>query len=425
MALQIRRGTNAERLAITPLAGELIYVTDTKQLYVGDGTTAGGTTATAGTIDSLLADTTPQLGGTLDLNGNDITGAGNINITGEITASGNITANGNIVLGDSSGDNVTIGGSIASSLVPQFLDAFDLGAPNQRWKEAWISQLNVENQITAERINASIIADDSTIAFNSLTGEFNGKLIGDIIGSVFADDSTVIVDGITGKISADAIQGDISVASVTTDLVKFVSPTMVFTPADVANSVTLEMQGFNAGPTGFPSNYPQQQFVNEASYGLFSDNPNWLHGAIKFGKIDPDHASKHIVSTISSRESHLEIKVDLPDDSNSFPITHQLRLMRDTGFFGVGVNTPLASIHTPKNALISDILIDDNYITTTTSNSNLELRANGTGTVQLVVPTQSTVGVAGGASALPASPDIYFKINVNGTDYVVPGFAVS
>ena len=41
------------------------------------------------------------LGGDLDLNNNDITGTGNINITGAITASGNITANGNIV-GDSS-----------------------------------------------------------------------------------------------------------------------------------------------------------------------------------------------------------------------------------------------------------------------------------------------------------------------------------
>ena len=69
MALQVRRGTNAERLSITPLAGELIYVTDTKQLYIGDGSTVGGTTTIAGTIDSLLADTSPQLGGNLDLNG--------------------------------------------------------------------------------------------------------------------------------------------------------------------------------------------------------------------------------------------------------------------------------------------------------------------------------------------------------------------
>ena len=100
MALQVRRGTNAERLGITPAAGELIFTTDTKQLYVGDGTTAGGITSIAGTIDSLLADTTPQLGGTLDLNNHDITGTGNINITGTIQASGNIN------LGDGVGSDV-------------------------------------------------------------------------------------------------------------------------------------------------------------------------------------------------------------------------------------------------------------------------------------------------------------------------------
>jgi hypothetical protein len=42
MSLQIRRGTEAERLTITPLTAELIYTTDTQLVYVGDGTTAGG-----------------------------------------------------------------------------------------------------------------------------------------------------------------------------------------------------------------------------------------------------------------------------------------------------------------------------------------------------------------------------------------------
>ena len=42
MALQIRRGTDAQRQGITPLAGELIFTEDTKKLFVGDGTTPGG-----------------------------------------------------------------------------------------------------------------------------------------------------------------------------------------------------------------------------------------------------------------------------------------------------------------------------------------------------------------------------------------------
>lgn len=42
MPLQFRRGTDAQRTAVTPAAGEPLWVTDTTKLYVGDGTTAGG-----------------------------------------------------------------------------------------------------------------------------------------------------------------------------------------------------------------------------------------------------------------------------------------------------------------------------------------------------------------------------------------------
>src|SRR6056300_444023 len=46
---------------------------------------------TVAATNEVVEDTTPQLGGDLDLNSNDITGTGDINITGTITSSGNIT----------------------------------------------------------------------------------------------------------------------------------------------------------------------------------------------------------------------------------------------------------------------------------------------------------------------------------------------
>ena len=42
MSLRIRRGTNAQRASITFDLGEIAYTTDTKKLYIGDGTTVGG-----------------------------------------------------------------------------------------------------------------------------------------------------------------------------------------------------------------------------------------------------------------------------------------------------------------------------------------------------------------------------------------------
>lgn len=138
MALQLRRGLAADRTTITPAQGELIYTTDTKLVYVGDGTTAGGTLISGGgggasdsfstiavagqgnvvadsatdtltlvagagvtlttnaSTDSItiaaprdvVLDTSPQLGGSLDVNNHAITS----NITnGNITISPNGT----------------------------------------------------------------------------------------------------------------------------------------------------------------------------------------------------------------------------------------------------------------------------------------------------------------------------------------------
>lgn len=57
--LIFKRGLAANRVGITPSDGQPLYDTDTKKLYIGDGTTAGGNPATfiptGGTTDQVLA----------------------------------------------------------------------------------------------------------------------------------------------------------------------------------------------------------------------------------------------------------------------------------------------------------------------------------------------------------------------------------
>ena len=108
MSLRIRRGTEAQRPSATFDLGEIVYTTDTNKLYVGDGVNLGGKNILAtsaglglawnpttqrldfngsGTgILAVSADTSPTLGGNLNLNTRNITGTGDINITGTITA---------------------------------------------------------------------------------------------------------------------------------------------------------------------------------------------------------------------------------------------------------------------------------------------------------------------------------------------------
>jgi len=206
MALRLRRGTDAERLTITPEAGEPLYTTDTNRLYIGDGTTSGGvlvgpTLLTP--LENIVEDTTPQLGGNLDLNGNNIIGSGNINITGTITATGNIN------LGDGVEDNVIVGGQIGSNLTPTSDSAYNLGSMSKRWGNIYAHSLFVDGELSAETINSNLLGDDSVIAFNSGTGKFTGSFDGDLTGSVFADNSAKIIDGITGEIFGD-LTGDVT-----------------------------------------------------------------------------------------------------------------------------------------------------------------------------------------------------------------------
>ena len=181
MALQIRRGTDAERTAgggVIFADGELIYVVDTQALYVGDGSTAGGVKLTdnAGAVlDSYItADTinsTLDLQQNLDLNGKDIIGTGNINISGTINATGNVN-----IGDDANTDTVDFAAQITSSLTPNADATYDLGTSTLKW-----------NNIHAVRLD------------------------GDVEGSVFGDDSTLLVDSVNNK-----VVGDIDTASLRT-----------------------------------------------------------------------------------------------------------------------------------------------------------------------------------------------------------------
>jgi len=73
----------------------------------------------------------------------------------------------------------------------------------------------------------------------------------------------------------------------------------------------------------------------------------------------------------------------------------------------------------------SRLKLEDNRITTQTTNDDIDLDPAGTGLVNLITTAQTTVGAAGAAAAVPATPTTYFQIKVNGTTYVVPAFAVS
>ncbi|MDB4300750.1 hypothetical protein N9961_01600, partial [bacterium] len=67
MALQFRRGTDSDRLTITPAAGEPIFTSDTKELFIGDGSTTGGIDLITTKLGSISGDIIPDTDSTYDL----------------------------------------------------------------------------------------------------------------------------------------------------------------------------------------------------------------------------------------------------------------------------------------------------------------------------------------------------------------------
>ena len=55
-----------------------------------------------------------------------------------------------------------------------------------------------------------------------------------------------------------------------------------------------------------------------------------------------------------------------------------------------------------------------------TSNGDLTINTQGTGTIDFNTPTQSTIGANGAASALTANPVGYLKIKIGGADRIIP-----
>lgn len=180
MSLRLRRGTDGERLAITPEAGELIFTTDTKTVYVGDGSTPGGIVVSAGgvTLDDL-GDTnigTPNNGDLLGYNSSNSkwepTRFVDTDITGSVFGKDSgvlVDSDAGLITGTVDTDSVTASGTITAN--------------------AFVGD-----------ITGDVTGDVAGNVTGNVVGNTTGYHTGDVTGSLFAVDSSLLVDAINGDI---------------------------------------------------------------------------------------------------------------------------------------------------------------------------------------------------------------------------------
>ena len=142
---------------------------------------------------------------------------------------------------------------------------------------------------------------------------------------------------------------------------------------------------------------------------IASDNTN---GNIT---LDPNGTGDIVIATGAELQltDHTDNAVVYSDASGN--------LTMSAGFTFNGTNVAT----TGSISVNSRLKLEDNRITTQTTNDDIDLDPAGTGLVNLITTAQGTVGAAGAAAAVPATPTTYFQIKVNRTTYVVPAFAVS
>ena len=131
----------------------------------GWGNHASGGYLTSETFTSVAQDTTPQLGGNLDLNSNNINGTGNINITGSGTFSATVEAQDFNSLSD-----ITLKDNI--SIIDNALDMINnLDGISWNWKNNGKASLGVSAQ-NVEEVAPELVSntDHKAVNYNGLIG---------------------------------------------------------------------------------------------------------------------------------------------------------------------------------------------------------------------------------------------------------------
>lgn len=232
MALQIRRGTEAQRGSLsglnTPAVGEPLYTTDTKKLFIGDGSTTGGVALgyysainVAGQSSLSAANNTDTLTLVAGTNVVLTTDAGTDTITisaprdVEVFNTGSINIFQNNIQGLNSNENIiidpsgtgivqinsglTVTGTISGNLTGNVTG-------NVSGTAATVTNASQPNITSLGTLTGLTV--NGTVTATTVVGNFDGQLN----GSVFSDNSTLLVDAINNIHAGTFTTGEVTIS---------------------------------------------------------------------------------------------------------------------------------------------------------------------------------------------------------------------
>jgi len=217
-----------------------VITVDSNGRISGISTTGVSGGGGGGGINNIVQDTTPQLGGDLDLNSKDITGTGRVNISGIITAT---TFSGSLATSDLSGTitNSQLAGSIA----------------NAKLTNTTVSYGGVELALGgSDATPAFNLSDATNIPAAQLTGSLpaiSGSSLTGVVTSITAGSNITLTGGPAGSITIAAAG---TIAGISTTGTSFFNQ-LIVSGVSTFNGKTrlLDDDEFHVGTNGSSGHY--------------------------------------------------------------------------------------------------------------------------------------------------------------------------
>ena len=289
----------------------------------GERIDTGNLRISGNTIESLIGDIT------FSAATDQINLQNNVAITGNLDVTGDVSIGGNIQIGDEATDSISIVAGINSNLIPATDNTYSLGTETNIWSNLYVDEVEVDD-IT---INTNVIATTTSNADLELRANGTGNIL--VPNNNVQIDNNLTVNGLT-----------------------------TLANTNITGTVTLVGNLNQTGDTDITGDLTITQTLT-------------VDSAVQFEEILVE--DNFITTTTSNADLELRAngsgQIVIP--SNDVVITNDLTINGTLTVANISVSgTVQADTFSTGN-----ILIDDNYITTTLSNSNLELRANGTGNI--------------------------------------------
>ena len=424
MPLQIRRGTEAERqlLASPPQEGELVYITDSEQLYVGDGTSllrditpvtgytdenaldyigsvldAGPHTGISFTHDdsantiSATIDPTQNLT-TLTVTGNTSLGTttvdGNLAVTGKLTAdfNGSISGDDSTILVDGVDNKINLDGTVKGDIIPDTNEAYDIGSNSFKFRDLYLSgtTLHIGNAEVTATGSAINLPAGSTVNGVAIMGG-DTSVLTDIQGSVFGDDSSLLVDSVNSQITG------------------------------VINNTTTTSVDLNAGVTILSGTGTTGQ---KAGLKIITDgNADDDYDLITVNCSQNDVTGPAMVFERSRDSSGVPVSVNSGDE---------IMGMFFFGFDSDDTSQSAAALQVTAEGTIGSGIVPAKMEFFTTNSSGTPTLGLGISSSQILSVAGNTVVANSGSGTADVAGGVstYLKVNIGGTEYAIPAYAL-